>query len=95
MIGHVLKLVLVALIGAALIYVSRFWGFALWGLEGLFGIQELRPQGDLLARWLRGTDFRPFDLIIWVVAGFLILTWVQKLFDWLSAATSPEEESKE
>lgn len=94
MIRHIGKLAIVLLIGAALIYVSRFWAFSLWGRDGLFGVSELRPQGNLMAQWLRGTDFRPFDLIIWVVAGFLILTWTQKLFDKIFPATPPKEDAE-
>lgn len=76
-----LALLFIALIAAALFYISRFWGFSLWSRDGLFGIAELRPQGGLLARWLRGTQFAPFELLIWAVAVFISLTWLQKLFD--------------
>ena len=70
--------------GAAFFYISRFWDFRLWGREGSWGIEALRPQGGLLARWLRGTDLAPFDLLIWVIGVFLILTALQKLFDRIS-----------
>ena len=94
MIRHIVMLALMLLITAILLYLSRFWIFSWWGREGLFGFEALRPQGDLLSRWLRGTDFRPFELLLWVVGGFLILTWVQKIVDWLTPAT-PEQEDKE
>ena len=55
--------------------------FRLWGREGLLGLEWLQPQGGLLARWLRGTDLAPFELLIWVVGVFLILTGLQKIFD--------------
>ncbi len=73
-----------AAVGFALIYLSRFWIFRLWGREGLLGIPAIRPQGGLLARWLRGTDLAPFELLIWVVGVFLILTILQKVYDKLS-----------
>lgn len=83
MTNRILSLALVTFITVVLFYVSRFWGFRLWGQEGLFGIAELRPQGGLLARWLRGTDFAPFELLIWGIGAFLLLTLLQKLFDTL------------
>lgn len=76
--------IFIALILAAILaYVSRFWVFDLWDRSGLFGVTELRPQGGLLGRWLRGTQAAPFELVIWVLGCFLVLTWVQKLFDWM------------
>ena len=77
------------LLAAIFFYLSRFWFFSLWDRAGLFGIEDLRPQGGLLARWLRGTSFAPFELLIWAVGGFLILTWAQKLYDRLT--TPPPE----
>lgn len=78
---RVISLLIVTLVGVILFYISRFWTLSLWPRSGLFGIEQLPPQGGLLARWLRQTDFAPFELLIWVVAGFLILTYLQKLFD--------------
>lgn len=83
MIGRILSLGVVAAITVVFYYVSRFWDFRLWGREGLFGIEELRPTGGLLARWLRGTDLAPFELLIWGIAAFLILSLLQKIFDLL------------
>jgi len=37
-----------------------------------------------LDRWLRGTQFRPFELLIWSCGVFLVLTWLQWLVDTLS-----------
>ena len=71
---------------AVVFYLSRFWDFRFWGREGLFGFESLRPQGGLLARWLRGTDFAPFELLIWGVAVFLLLTVLQKVFDRFSGS---------
>ncbi len=96
MIRRVMLMAIVATFTAVAYYLSRFWDFRLWGREGLFGIEELRPQGGLLARWLRGTDFAPFELLIWVVGVFLALTLLQKLFDLIAPAqadTPTHEES--
>ena len=77
-------LICAALAGLGLLYVSRFWFVRLWPRDGLFGIEALRPQGGLLARWLRGTDLAPFELLIWAIGVFLVLTALQKLFDALN-----------
>ena len=81
MIRRLFWLVLIALIGAALFYASRFWPFRFWGREGLFGIPDLRPQGGLVQVWLRGTPLAPYELLVWAVGCFLILTGIQKLYD--------------
>ena len=75
------SLIVVGFAAAVLLYLSRFWLFSLWDRGGLFGIKELIPQGGLLQRWLRGTDLAPYELLIWVMLGFLALTLLQKLFD--------------
>jgi len=84
MIRRVLSLCLVGFVTAALYYISRFWNFNLWTREGLFGLSELPPRGGLLARWLQGTYFAPFELLIWVICAFLVLSALQKVFDWLT-----------
>lgn len=89
MIRRVVFLGLTAAIAAFFYYISRFWDFRLWDREGLFGIEALRPQGGLLARWLQGTDFAPFELLIWVLGFFAALTLLQKLFD----ALTPKDEN--
>ncbi len=71
---------IVAAVGFVLLYISRFWLFTLWDRPGLFDLKQIPPQGGLLGRWLRGTDFAPFELMIWVIVGFLILTNLEKLF---------------
>ncbi len=78
---RVISLFIVTLVAVILFYISRFWYLALWPRSGLLGIEQLPPQGGLLAQWLRQTDLAPFELLIWAVAGFLILTYLQKLFD--------------
>lgn len=87
---RIILLILAALTGAILLYLSRFWIFDLWPRSGLFGVEDLRPQGGLLARWLRGTSFAPFELLIWATGGFLILTFIQNIVDRLTKA--PEED---
>jgi len=84
MIRRLLWLLLIALLAGVLLYVSRFWGFQFWGREGLFGISTLRPQGGLLSQALRGTPLAPFELLIWVVGVFLILTGLQNIYDRLT-----------
>lgn len=81
MIRRVVSLGVTAAVGLGLFYISRFWDFRLWDREGLFGIEALPPQGGLMARWLQGTDFAPYELLIWVVALFVALSVLQKLFD--------------
>ena len=68
-------------VAAILFYLSRFWTLSLWSRDGLFGIEALRPQGSLLGQWLRGTEFAPFELVIWAVGAFLLLTLLQKFYD--------------
>ena len=80
---RVVSLLIAAVFGIVLLYISRFWMFSLWTRDGLFGLKELRPNGGLLARWLRGTDFSAFELIIWAVLVFLTLTYLQRFMDLL------------
>ncbi len=78
---RVFWIIFATLIALVLFYLSRFWTWSLWSRSGLFGIEALRPQGDLVAQWLRGTDLAPFELLIWAVGAFLVLTGLQKLYD--------------
>ena len=78
---RVIWLLIAGLLAAILYYVSRFWTFRLWPRDGLFGIDALRPQGGLVGQWVRGTDLAPFELLIWAVGAFLLLTVIQKLYD--------------
>lgn len=84
MIRRIVLMAITATLGVIAYYLSRFWDFRLWDREGLFGVEALRPQGGLLARWLRGTDFAPFELMIWVAGVFIALTFLQKIFDRIS-----------
>ena len=88
MIRRVVSLLIVSIVALFLFYISRFWDFRLWGREGLFGIEALRPQGGLLAVWLRGTPLVPYELILWAIGSVLTLTGVQKLFDKLAPKDS-------
>ena len=81
---RVLWLAIATLIAAILFYISRFWDFRLWPRDGLFGIEALRPQGGLVGQWLRGTDLAPFELLIWAIGAFVLLTLLQKLYDLLN-----------
>jgi hypothetical protein len=76
-----IKLSIVAVTGFVLLYISRFWLFTLWDRPGLFDIKAIPPQGGLLRTWLRGTDLVPFELMIWAIGGFLVLTGLEKIFD--------------
>lgn len=69
---------------AVLFYLSRFWIFNLWPRDGLGGIEWIRPQGALVGRWLRGTDFAPFELLIWAVGAFLLLSFLQRIVEYLN-----------
>lgn len=82
--NRIFWLLIAAVTTAILYYVSRFWTFRLWSRDGLFGFEDLRPQGGLVGRWLRGTDFAPFELLIWAVGAFLLLSVLQKLYDLLN-----------
>jgi len=77
----IISLSIVAITGFILLYISRFWLFSFWDRAGLFDLKQLPPQGGLLRTWLRGTDLVPFELMIWAIGGFLILTLVEKAFD--------------
>lgn len=84
MMGRVFGICLAAALVLIGLYLSRFWPFDWWNRDGLLGVEALRPQGDLLRRWLRGTMFAPYDLLIWVVGCFAILTMLQNLWNRLT-----------
>lgn len=90
MMVRVVWMLIAAAAALVMVYASRFWGMRLWDRDGLLGIEALRPQGKLVQQWLRGTDLAPFELLIWVAAGFLILTFLQKIYDTLTRV--PEED---
>jgi hypothetical protein len=80
----IISLFIVAATGFVLLYISRFWLFDLWDRPGLFELKALPPQGGLLNIWLRGTGLGPFELMIWAIGGFLILTLLEKAFSQLN-----------
>ena len=82
---RILWLAAMTLVSLILFYASRYWTLRLWGRDGLFGLEALRPQGNLFAQWLRGTELLPFSLLIWAIACFILLTWLQKLSDFFAA----------
>lgn len=90
---RIVLLVLMAVLGIIMLYLSRFWFLDLWPRAGLFGWQELRPGGGLLGRWLRGTPFAPFELLIWACGVFLILTGLQKFIDFILPAPLQEKDT--
>lgn len=90
---RVFLLILMLCLGIVMLYLSRFWFLDLWPRSGLFGWQELRPGGGLLGRWLRGTPFAPFELLIWACSVFLILTFLQKFIDFILPAPTAEADS--
>lgn len=62
----------------ALAYISRFWPFRLWGPEPLFGV--LPPGGDLWRSWMRMVGIGAYDLILWGLFAFALLTGVERLW---------------
>mgnify|MGYP001792458515 CR=1 FL=1 len=88
---RVVMLTLVACLTAIFFYLSRFWYLSLWERPGLFGQEALRPQGDLISQWLRGTDAAPFELLIWALGCFAVLSLVQKLYDIFTSPTDTGE----
>jgi hypothetical protein len=85
-------LLLIAVLGIIMLYLSRFWFLDLWPRSGLFGWEVLRPGGGLLGRWLRGTPFAPFELLIWSTSVFLILTYLQRFIDFILPTPAPEKD---
>ncbi len=78
---RIIGLGLFALLAVAFAYVSRFWVLDLWGRDGLFGIAALRSGGDLWRRWMNDLGLATYDVLLWVIAVFLCLTLLQKLWD--------------
>ena len=85
---RVIGILVAILLAVIFLYISRFWIFDLWDREGLFGVEYLRPGGDLLRRELRGTYFAPYDLLVWVSGGFVLLSLFEKA--WGAATRSKD-----
>ena len=66
------------LLALALAYVSRFWPFRLWGPGPLLGV--LPPGGDLWSSWMRMLGLGAYDLILWGVFAFMLLTGAERLW---------------
>ncbi len=81
MITRIALTAMAAALTLVIFYVSRFWDFRWWDRPGLFGLEALPPQGGLVGRWLRGTDFAAFELLIWGAGVVLVLSAVQWLVD--------------
>ncbi len=83
---HFLGLAVVVAATLLFIYVSRFWIWtAPWNNDGLFGLKMLSPYGDIVRRWLSGTWFRDFDLLVWFCAVILLLSVLQGLWSRLKS----------
>ncbi|MEM7547385.1 MAG: hypothetical protein AAF367_17790 [Pseudomonadota bacterium] len=78
---RVVGIAVAAIFLAVLAYLSRFWVFRWWERDGLFGIEVLRPQGELWARWMRDLGLGPYELVLWAIAAFAVLSLAQKLWD--------------
>ena len=88
-------LALAALIAAVATYVSRFWTWRFWDKDGLFGVELLRRDGDLLRRNLRDVfnpagvgELNALDIVIWGLLIFLVLSLLQ----WLWSKLAPSHD---
>jgi len=86
MLGRAVMILLVACLAALLLYASPYWPLQLWGRPGLFGLSQLPPGGDLVGRWLRGTMLAPFDVLVWAMGSFSVLSALQWVSSKLRAA---------
>ncbi|MEM8774077.1 MAG: hypothetical protein AAGF53_03535 [Pseudomonadota bacterium] len=87
---RVLQISIVLIVATVLLYISRFWPFELWGRRSFLGELGLRPGGGMLRRWLRGTQFVQFELIIWVTGSFLALSITDRIVHWLQPKEQKE-----
>ncbi|ETX13216.1 hypothetical protein OCH239_12905 [Roseivivax halodurans JCM 10272] len=76
--------------GVAVAFASRFWVLPLWS-GGLFGIDALPAEGGLVRRWLQGTPFAPFELIVWLAGGVLLLSATEALTAWFAPPGSTDD----
>ncbi len=80
-----LQLFIVVFAAAILLYLSRFWPFEWWDRKHALAELGLRPGGNLLRFWLRGTPFASFDVLIWILISFPVLSVVEKFCQKLKA----------
>lgn len=79
---------LVVCVATGLLYVSRFWPYPLWTGQSWLGQAGWPPRGGLLMQWLRGTQFVQFELLIWVLGSFFVLSLTEKLAHRIRGASS-------
>lgn len=91
-------LALAALFAGVLLYASRFWIWRFWEKEGLFGLEYLRRDGDVLRGHLRdlakslGTgEINAFDILVWGLLIFAVLSALQWLWNAVAARLSPSD----
>ena len=75
----ILQLLVVVLASTVLLYISRFWPFEWWGRKHALAELGLRPDGNLLRFWLRGTPLASFDVVIWILISFPVLSFAEKV----------------
>jgi len=89
-------LILASFLAAAFLYASRFWTWRFWSNDGLFGWMFLGRDGDILRRNLRDVaqsagygEINAFDVVIWGLLIFLILSVLQWLWNLLAPSHDP------
>ena len=71
---------LAAALAVIIAYASRFWPWpGFWSAEGAFGVPWLHPNGEWVRRFLRGTMFARFDVLVWGALAFLLLSLAETL----------------
>lgn len=75
----ILQILIVLIAATVLLYISRFWPFEWWERKSFLAESGLRPDGNMLRIWLRGTPVASFDLVIWILICFPVLSVVEKI----------------
>jgi len=75
---RILAILIICLAAIVLLYMSRFWPIELWSRRSFLGELGLRPNGGMLGHWLRGTSLAQFDILIWGVISFLVLSLLDR-----------------
>lgn len=68
----------------AIVYTSRYWIWQFWPRGGVWGIELLRPQGGLVRQALRGTPLATFDILLWALGWFAVLSLFQVLWSYVA-----------